>query len=399
VTGTDPDPEKQAAIDKANADARQAQAAAAQAELQLQQAQTPAAQAAADAAQRKAEAQSNRDAAAAQQDQISALIPDFNKVAAGTLDQKGDQPLFGLAMAQRALAAAAGEVAASVGAALQGVGDVRLLVTSDDALAASDGAYVQVANSLGGLIGASKQLLEPQAKPAPEPGEPAELPHIAFAPVPLIGAVASAVPGFLSLFAAKRSVTSSAATVPELSAAAAAIGALRAAGGQWKIFNDDFRLLARDGEIATLVQTAGTVCQQLVARKAELQAGGGHDDEAARMDDLAKAIETFLGAAGTVPTGAAASLLGEAMARERLHGGDQPFTHALLIKANGGALHETIQDRPLWFKDKFSIVAAVSVSYILISTADGEALAGATISKSAAGHGTIGSSLRFDSAA
>lgn len=400
------DPEKQAAIEKAQAEARKAQAEARQAEsaadkaeFEKDQAQTPAAEAAADAKSRKDEAEADKDAAAARQAQIAALIPDFSKVTAGGLEVKGDQPLFGAAMAQRALADAAAELAKAVGNALANAGTVRLLVTSDAELATSDGAYLDVTTSLSGLIDAAKGLLPPPPPPGPgvPPGPPAPPGPAVLAAAPIAGAIAGALPGLLSLFAAQRTVQSAAASVADLSAAAAAIGAIRATKADWTLIHDDFRTMPATGTVATIVKQAATAHRDLTAHSADLKAQGGHDAEVAKLDDLARDIDTYLGAISAVPSGATQSQLSRAILREQLHGdAERRFTHALLVKSEGGALHEAYDNKPLWFKDKFSVVAVVSLTFLLIEAPSGVALIGATIAKAATGHGTIGSSIQLN---
>lgn len=399
------DPEKQAAIAKAQAqakqaqaEARQAEAAAEKAEFENEQAKTSTAQAAADAKNRKDEAESYKDAAAARQAQIAALIPDFSKVTASGLDVKGDQTLFGTAMAQRALAGAAAELAKSVADALANVGVVRLLVTSDAELATSDGAYVDVSTGLQGLIDAAKELLPPTppAPPGPVPGAPGA-PRTAVLPIaPVAGAIAGALPGLLSLFAAQRTVQSASATVADLSAAAAAVGAIRAAKANWTLVHDDFRMMPSAGTVMALVNQAVAAHRELTAHSAELTAQGGHDAEVAKIDDLAKAVDTYLGAISAIPSGATQSQLSRAILREQLHGdGGSAFTHALLVKSEGGSLHEAFDNKPLWFKDKFSVVAVISLTFLLIEAPSAIALTGGTIAKAATGHGTIGSSIQL----
>jgi membrane protein involved in colicin uptake len=136
---------------KAEADARKAEAEAKKAERENEQADSPGAKAEKDAEQRKAEAEANLDAAKARRDEVATLIPDFSAIKDSTLEVKGDQPLFGIAMSQRALADSAAVLAKDVNAKLQSQGDVRLLVTADEHLATSDAAYVDVTRGLDQL--------------------------------------------------------------------------------------------------------------------------------------------------------------------------------------------------------------------------------------------------------
>ena len=52
-----------------------------------------------------------------------------------------------------------------------------------------------------------------------------------------------------------------------------------------------------------------------------------------------------------------------------------------------------IRRAPLWFDDRFTVMAAVSVMYLPVATADSQALTGGTEAGTTTGHGTIGKSL------
>jgi hypothetical protein len=391
------DLEKQATLQKAQAEARkaaadasQAEAAAAKAQFENDQAQTPDAMAAADAKNRKDAAEADQAAAAARQAQIAALIPDFSKVSESKLDVKGDQTLFGAAMAQRALDAVAADLAKTIVTSLTSAGAIRLLVTSDTDLATSDGAYVDVTTSLNGLLDAAKELL-PQAPAQAR----AAAPRPAFAAAPLAGAIAGALPALLSLFSADRTIQSATTTVSDFAATAAVIGALRAAEADWTLVHDDVRTMPSGGAVATLVKNAAITHRELSARSAELKGTSANAADVTKLDDLAKAIDTYLGAISAVPKGATQSQLSRAILREQLHTDEDRFTHVLVAKSNGGSLDQATDNKPLWFKDRFSVVAVISVTYLLIETPSGHAVTGATIARAATGHGTIGSTIQL----
>jgi hypothetical protein len=400
MSGTPPNGPGQSDAEKrkAESDARKAEAEAKKAERENEEAESPAANAEKEAQHRKAEAEANVAAAKARRDEVATLIPDFSAIKDSTLDVKGDQPLFGVTMSQRALADVAAVVAKDVKAKLQGQGDVRLLVTADEHLATSDAAYVDVTTGLDQLTEAARKLLEALAA-----GEGERV-----APIAAIGAIASAIPGLVSLFAAKRTVTSSQVTVSDLSAAAAAIGALRVQD-DLRIVHDDIRLAADQGKVQTSLSAFRDKRDELTAKKLELEAQKAAAPTArpedkqrvaelqmrlGLVDSIAAAMDAFLASLAAIPQGATRSRLTDAILRQQLHvGAADRFTHVLLVKSQGGALHEAVDNRPLWFNDRFTILAAVSLTYLLIATDDSHALASGTVAGTATGHGTIGKSL------
>jgi hypothetical protein len=348
---------------KAEAEARKAEAEATKAEHENEEAEPPAARAEREAHHRKAEAEA----------------------------------MFGVAISQRALADAAAVVARDVKGKLQG-GDVRLLVTADEQLATSDAAYVDVTTGLDQLTMAARKLLEALA------AEEGEL----VAPVAAIGAIAAATPALVSLFAAKRTVTSSQITVSDLSAAAAAIGALRAQD-DLGIVHDDVRLVPDQGKVQTFLSDFRDRRDELTEKKLKLEAQeavalAATPDDKQRgtelqmrlglVDSVAQTMDAFLASLTAIPQGATRSRLTQAILRQQLHeAAADRFTHVLLVKSLGGALHEVEHNRPLWFKDRFTILAAVSLTYLLIATDDSYALGGGTVAATATGHGTLGKSL------
>jgi hypothetical protein len=385
---------------KAEAEATQAEADAKKAQRENKQAESPAAKADADAQHRKSEAEASRDAAKASRDEIATLIPDFTAIKESTLEVKGDQPLYGIALAQRALASAAAVVAKGVKAKLTGQQEVRLLITADEHLVLSDTAYVDVVTGLDQLAQAAKELLDALAA---EEGEQ-------IAPLAAVGMIASALPGLVSVFAAKRTLLSKELTLSDLAAAAATVGALRSQDGV-QIVHDDVRLAPLQGKVHTAFATFRDQRDQLTGKKLELKAQkasapSGTPEEERRLaeletrlglvDAIAQAMDALLASLTSIPHGATRSRLMDAVLREQLHeGATDRFTHILLVKSQGGSLHEAVDNRPLWFDDRFTVMAAVSVIYLLVATADSQALTGGTVAGTATGHGTIGKSLTF----
>jgi hypothetical protein len=361
----------------------------------------------ADAARAVADARAAGAAAdKAEREAVAAYVPDFSRVERGSLDLRGDQPLFADTVAQQALRTAAAKLAQHVRAAAT-VDQMRLLITSDADLAGSDAAYAEVVSGLDELSAAANALLEPP-----------KVEGVArFASAIAIGAqiAASALPGILSLLSAHRTVTTSSATVSDLAAAAAAAGALRAEQPAPPIVHDDIRLLPL-GPVHTKLTELSRQRQRLVARRLELAAtpAGADDDHAedtdtdagtdeqkalvAAIDSLLAAIDAFTAAVRAVPQGSTRSPLTLAALHAQLHAETSTaklpaFTHVLFVKGAGGSVQQVVEDRPLLFKDRFSLVGTASITYMLLDTRSNELVAADTATGEASVHGTVGEAL------
>jgi hypothetical protein len=117
---------------------------------------------------------------------------------------------------------------------------------------------------------------------------------------------------------------------------------------------------------------------------------------AAQIDQLLVAIDQFIGVLTAVPEGANRSMLTTAVLREGLHA--EPPTFALLVKASGTASTQLVDDRPLMFKDRFSVLTTTSVTYLLVRPGDGRLLAAGTATGSATLRGRIGDQVLPDPA-
>jgi hypothetical protein len=422
---------------KAKADARAAEAAARKAEREADEAAAPTARGQREAESRKATAEADKAAAAARREQLAALIPDFSKVQPGSLEVKGDQPMFGTALAQRALEAAAKSAMEQAAATLSNDDSTRLLMITDADLATSDGVYHNVSTGLDQLIAAAEKLLE----------EP-KLERVAGV-VALAGALAGAVPGLLSLFSSRRTVTTAPVAITDLAAVAAATGALKKAKPGLVVTHDTLRLLPTGaiheriarlsglrqkltgkkletederaritGDLTTARETVAGVLADLEwaseesrpALKEQLELAqkqaSGYEEVLTGMavrvgliDSVREAIDAFMVSLTGVPDGQTRSPLTLAVMREQLHAspGQEPaFTHVLLVKGEGGSAAQTVDDRPLWSEDKFSVVATAGITYMLIETTRSTIVEAGVATASAAGHGTIGSQFALD---
>lgn len=71
-------------------------------------------------------------------------------------------------------------------------------------------------------------------------------------------------------------------------------------------------------------------------------------------------------------------------------GGGNGFTHVLLVKTQAGQAQQMLDNQPLWWRDKFSTVVEVSITYMLIDTCTSEIVASGTESAVESAHGKIG---------
>jgi hypothetical protein len=414
---------------KLKAEARSADANARKTESEVTEWNAPAAQRQRSAETKKATAEADKAATDASRAQISALIPDLSDVDRGSLTVTPEKGLFGTSLAQRALDKAATSIATNVASALAGTSVKSVvLITTDEDLAASDAAYWEVTTGLKQLTEAADTALETLRQPV----GPELLPAV-------IGALAAALPPVLSLFSAHRTLSTAPVTVSDIAASAAVAGKLLETNPECMVIHDNFRLLT-SGQIQTSIETLSEKRQSLVSHKLTLeQTKAEQEAELAirrdRIEDLTKsligadekktaelerqldqarreradaakkageatasigvidtvltAIDSFNASLVAVPAGAKWSPLTAATRRQQLHG-DNAFTDALLIKASAGSTLEVVNDRPLWFDDKFSALAAISVTYLLLHRESNGLLAAGAATGTVNVTGTIG---------
>jgi hypothetical protein len=445
----------EADAEKAAADARSAAAKASTDERDAAQAESALGQKQRDAASRQKIAEAEKAASTAQAERIATYLPDLSKVKRGKLDlEKAELPLFAGALENRALTEAAIEVATSVKTVEELTEDSRILVTSDAELAASHAAYLEVMGGLDQIDTAATGLLAELAAPGeavPEHEEAEPKVRAEFAPVAAIAqAVATVLPGALSLFSAHRAVATSETTVEDLEAAAAVAGQL--VGWKPTIVHDGFRLLV-DGPLRRKLEQLNTHRQNLVSRqlafgdekarvtedlalaKAELEAAKADlkespKDQAAKQQvrtstgDVAdaerklahaelrlglvvsaiEAIDAFSNSLTEVPEGAVRSPLTLATMREHLQAAPEwkqdtkpsHFTHILLVKGNGGSTTQVIDDRALWMADRFASVGTARITYMLIESTSSAVLAAGDASGAAKASGKLSRKLSLE---
>lgn len=419
---------------KLRAEARVAEANARKAEAELADWNAPAGQHKRNAETQKAAAEADKAAADARRAQINALIPDLTDVDRGSMTITPDKGLFGTSLAHRALDQAAATIAARIAEPIAGGSNQPIvLITTDEDLTGSDAAYWEVTTGLKQLTKAADKAHETLEQKVGSDLLPA-----------IVGALAAALPPVLSLFSARRTVSTAPITVSDVAASAAVAGALLAKNPALTVIHDDFRLLA-SGQIQTDIEVLSEKRQLLVSHKltleqtrteqeAELalrrdrieqftkalvdadekktadlellldQARRERADAAKKagnasarigvIDTVLTAIDSFTTSLVAVPEGAKWSALTAATRRQQLHG-DKVFTDVLLVKGSAGSTLEVLNDKPLWSDDKFSALAEISVTYMLLHRESNGLLAAGAATGTVNVSGTIGDKFKI----
>jgi hypothetical protein len=309
-------------------------------------------------------------------------------VERGELKVSGEQPLYGVLLSFRALHQAAVEVAKAVRRSVQG--DLSVLVTSDAALAAADASYLEVATGLEELQATAERVLaEPEAA-VPAPGLEAVGPGGA-----VLSAVAGSIPSVISLLSSQRSMATSATSADDLRTAASVAGALLEVDPQATVVHDDFRMLPVGSLHAKLAEVRNSRWK-LAELSVQLRQGGpGPSSEAVlragTVDSLVAAIDAFVASVSAVPQGGTRSALTSAVLCEGLHSGS--FGHVLLVKGGSGSSTQVVDNRPLMLKDRFSVVATMTVSYLLVQTDDSRVISAGTASGESTLSGKVGNRI------
>ena len=70
---------------------------------------------------------------------------------------------------------------------------------------------------------------------------------------------------------------------------------------------------------------------------------------------------------------------GAAALREQMHGDEPSIRYVLLIKATAGSSSQVIDQRPLWFADRFTTVSSLGLTYLMIDTKAGGLVCGGSV--------------------
>jgi hypothetical protein len=372
---------------KARAEAAKAEAEAKRAEQELDEWNTALSQRRKEEESRSAIVKSQQ-ASTAQASQFSQLVPDLSKVNTGETKVTGDQAIQGSALALRALEKVAVEVADTIIFATKG-SDCTMLVTSELDLATSDALFLEVRAGLQELEAAAAALLAPEEAVISSPFE--GLPALG-----VVGTLSAAIPSALSLLAAHRSITTHTINSDDMSAVIAVCGALASKGAT--VMHDQFRVLA-EGEIHSNLERVRMSRQGLIQMKLELSRATDDDpDRKLRVElisALITAIDSYLTTISSASSAGQRSALTNAILREVLHDADSARRFVVLVKGYGGSSAQLVNDKPFWFKDEFSIVASMGISYLLVDAENGRVAAGGSRSGTVMAAGKIGGNLEF----
>ncbi len=348
-----------------------------QTEEQVQTRLKAAAVAKAEAEARQAGANADQAETAAAGSPYSALVPDLSKVQASTFDLKGNDATVANGLAFAAVTAAGRLVADKIRNHLGE--NVKVVVTSDADFVKATATYANLKLDLEQLALQAEALLE---RPKPYELEIEIVPALA-----LGSAVASALPGILSLFAHHETLTSTAVKPDDLASASAVIGALlESAGADAVVMHDTFRR-ALPGVIDNLAK-------ELLADLSQLQQVTDPDKKP-RATALIKSISAALGELTAVPKGGTRSPLVMASVAELMDGDPPKISHALLLKGQPGSASE-LTDTRAFGKEHVLIATTMSITYILVDASSSHILVAGTESATIQAHGKIDEVIKFE---
>ena len=383
------------AADLASANAEAAQLAAEKARLELDEWKSPAAVANRAAQQRADTAQAQKSLTDSSFGQFASVVPDMSKVNTGSATVDAGTQLFGSALALQALSQASRDAAADIAAKIPDKSKY-LLVTTEADLASTDALYAQVEDGLLQLFQAAQALTAPAfTESAPETADAGTKAHRESLIAAGVGVAAAALPAVVSLFSANRKISGASVSADDIQAAIGVAAAMAQQQPPLKVLVDDFRTVDRTGRVNDLLDKVNTARLALAGRKAELSGSASPEDSTslALVSQVASAIDAFLTSILAVPGGATRSAYTSAILRERLHDGS--IACVVLIKGVGGATAQVVNDKPLWFKDKFTTIASAGLSWLLVATADGAVVAGGSKVSTLEITGTIGTTIKI----
>jgi hypothetical protein len=356
----------------------------------------------ADASAAQTAASAAQQTAATLTTMYEGLIPDLTKVQAGSLTAGTTAPLFADATAYAALHAVTSTIVTEVMAELKGTDPVRLLITGDLQLATSESLarqvrfqLDQVMDSVNALVAKLDEANPAPPAPAPDAEESVRRARM-LAAVPVATAIATAIPGILSLFTAQRTVSSAAVTTDDVAVAASLVErfTLDRDADTWTLAYDSVRLLP----LAPKSPLQNTI-EQLGAQRAKLVVHSQTPNlDKATADAISVAItgiDAFQTAVSTIPSGVTSSALMTAYLREQLDPKTpEAFTHVLVASTRSGAANGSM-DHHLLGTDRFSTVGSMTVSYFLLEVEGRNLLKADTVTRTMSGSGKIGEHLTF----
>jgi hypothetical protein len=386
------------AADLAAAQAEAAELVAEKARLELQEWKSPVAAANRAANQRADTAKAEKSIMDSTFGQFAGAFPDLSKINPGSTTVGSGTQLFASALALHALDSACREAAGKIAAKIPDKNKYVLITTEAD-LASTDGMYAQVAKVLTQLQLTASQLIDRYRQPAPQGRTDGDTrAHRESFALAGVGALASAVPAVISLFSANRTVAGASTKADDLQAVIGVAAAMADQVPPLKVLVDDFRTVDQKGPIEILLDKVNASRVALAGLKDELTASTTPADVQAlgQVNQVASVIDTFVGSILAIPSGGTRSAYTGAILRERIH--NQTIDCVVLIKGVSGSTAQVINDRPLWFKDKFTTVASAGLSWLIVRTSDGAVAGGGSQVSSMQLSGTIGGSIEVTSA-
>lgn len=323
-----------------------------------------------------ATAKAESEAAVARDDRWKGLVPDLKDLDLGKTDVSGDGVILGGSLSLLALKSAAEKVAAAIAGKVE---NQSVLVTSEVDLAGADAAYRGVSSAIDELTGAATQLLDVLTGPNEA------------AVSGLLTIAAQIAPAVLRAAAARRTLAVHATAADDLAAATAVMGALLAQDKAPQVWHEDFRLLPDESSIETRLADLTKKKFELM-RLSENIEGGPKET----VKSFASGVDAFLTAITKVPEGATRSALTNARIKESLR--TNQISRVLLVKGVSGSASRLVNDRPFWFKDKFSVLATAGINYVLVEKATGQVVAAGSACGAGVAHGEIGERLKINEA-
>lgn len=379
---------------KEEAEAQQAESAANKAKEELEDWRSPLAKQAREAARRQAIAEADKAVSDAQRAQISALVPDFSMIEKGETTVKGEQAVFGNLLVQKAMEKAAAKVSAKVAEKFINHGNKSVLITTEADLASTDAIYLEVVTGLDTFIEDANKLLTPSEDELDSSN------YESLDAGPLLGSIASAVPGLLSLFSTNRTLSSFTTTV-DTKAAVAGVASTLVADHSIKVQLDDFRTTSLGGSVVNKEKELKDARINLIKHKLDIEIGltqADKDQNVAldQISDLIKRIDAFIISLHTIPSGGKRSPFGIAILRQHLHvseNGNIEFPMILFIEASAGTVDQLINNKPLLFNDNFHLIGSVAITYWLMDTKTSNVMASGVESDIYELYGKIGKRL------
>lgn len=311
---------------------------------------------------------------AAQRSALKEFVPDLSKVERGSLTAPDSSTIFVGLLGSRALDDAAADLIPIVETALGK--HFKVLLTNDLQLATKDAGYGSVVRHLESL----KAQIERFRNPVKDLGP--------VAPAALVAA--QLLPGLLSLASARRSLANSAGTIDDQIALMAVAGKLAGQDAQSVVVVDQARLVSNDSAAVRSWAELQTACEELAVELAE-QADQHDKTWAEDGASLVKSVRAAL-AAVVSTDGKEPSALAKAALQESLH--SDAFGGILIIKGGAAAGTQLVNDRPLMFNDKISVVSTATIAYLLVNHREGcKVLRGGLVIGKAQLNGQIGTNL------